>query len=138
MHKDKRALVETLRKYKRHILGPLFTEAADTIEELLDTVEMQKAQIIAMAGEEKPRWILTSELLPEEGDGTVLVCFPDVPPYNLKEPFVNAKHDKRVQTGHYSQFSKTWYIGDFCGVGGTEPIAWMPMLEPLQEAQHEL
>ena len=35
MHKDKRALVETLRHYKRHILGPLFTEAAVTIEELL-------------------------------------------------------------------------------------------------------
>lgn len=35
MYKDKRALVETLRHYKRHILGPLFTEAADTIEELL-------------------------------------------------------------------------------------------------------
>lgn len=35
MHKDKKALVETLRHYKRHILGPLFTEAADTIEELL-------------------------------------------------------------------------------------------------------
>ena len=35
MHKDKRALVETLRHYKRHILGPLFIEAADTIEELL-------------------------------------------------------------------------------------------------------
>lgn len=35
MYKDKKALAETLRHYKRHILGPLFTEAADTIEELL-------------------------------------------------------------------------------------------------------
>lgn len=39
MHKDKRALVETLRHYKRHILGPLFMEAADTIEELLTEKE---------------------------------------------------------------------------------------------------
>lgn len=39
MHKDKRALVETLRKYQRHILGPLFTEAADTIETLLNERE---------------------------------------------------------------------------------------------------
>lgn len=39
MYKDKRALVETLRKYKKHILGPLFTEAADTIEVLLDEKE---------------------------------------------------------------------------------------------------
>lgn len=42
MYKDKRALVETLRKYKRHILGPLFTEAADTIEELLDKQTAKK------------------------------------------------------------------------------------------------
>lgn len=39
MHKDKRALVETLRHYKRHILGPIFTEAADAIQELLDEKE---------------------------------------------------------------------------------------------------
>jgi len=42
MHRDKRALVDTLRKYKRHILGPLFCEAADTIEELLDEIDAQK------------------------------------------------------------------------------------------------
>ena len=36
MYKDKKALAETLRHYKRHILGPLFIEAADTIEELLE------------------------------------------------------------------------------------------------------
>jgi hypothetical protein len=42
MHRDKRALVDTLRKYKRHILGPLFCEAADTIEELLYEMDAQK------------------------------------------------------------------------------------------------
>lgn len=52
VHKDKRALAATLRKYQRHILGPLFTEAADTIEELLDTVEEQKAEIIIMSGQQ--------------------------------------------------------------------------------------
>lgn len=31
---SKKALVETLRAYHKHILGPLFDEAADTIEEL--------------------------------------------------------------------------------------------------------
>lgn len=51
MHKDKRALAATLRKYHRHILGPLFVEAADAIEELLDTVEAQKAEIITMTAE---------------------------------------------------------------------------------------
>lgn len=52
MHKDKRALAATLRKYQRHILGPLFVEAADTIEELLDTVEQQKAEIITLTGQQ--------------------------------------------------------------------------------------
>jgi hypothetical protein len=42
MHRDKRALIDTLRKYKRHILGPLFTEAADTIEETLDELKIVK------------------------------------------------------------------------------------------------
>ncbi len=113
-------------------------KAADAIEELSETVNMQKAQIIAMAGEDKPRWISVDEALPEESEGTVLVCFPNKPPYNLEEPFINAKRDRRVQTGHYSQFSKKWYIGDFCGVGDTDPIAWMPLPEPPQEAQNEL
>lgn len=53
VHKDKRALAATLRKYQRHILGPLFVEAADTIEELLDTVEQQKAEIITMAAQDE-------------------------------------------------------------------------------------
>lgn len=52
VHKDKRALAATLRKYQRHILGPLFVEAADTIEELLDTVEQQKAEIITLTGQQ--------------------------------------------------------------------------------------
>lgn len=52
VYKDKRALAGTLRKYKRHILGPLFVEAADTIEELLDTVEQQKAEIITLTGQQ--------------------------------------------------------------------------------------
>ena len=52
MYKDKRALADTLRKYQRHILGPLFVEAADAIEELLDTVEVQKAEIITLTGQQ--------------------------------------------------------------------------------------
>ena len=33
-------------------LGPLFVEAADAIEELLDTVEQQKAEIITLTGQQ--------------------------------------------------------------------------------------
>ena len=53
-------------------------------------------------------WISVEDRLPEDGDGTVLVCFPDIEPYNLKEHFVNAKHDTRVKTAVYSEYSGTW------------------------------
>lgn len=79
------------------------------------------------------RWIPVTERLPEESDGTVLVCFPDIKPYNLKEPFVNAKHDRRVCTGTYSQHSKCWYIGEMNAVGGDDPVFWMPLPEPPKE-----
>ena len=29
--------------------------------------------------------------------------------YNEKEPYVDAKHDKRITEANYSQFSKQWY-----------------------------
>ncbi len=77
-----------------------------------------------------PKWISVEERLPDESEGTILVCFPDVSPYNLKEPFVNAKHDRHVRTATYSQYSKTWYIGDMCGVGAVNPTHWMPLPKP--------
>lgn len=46
-YKDKHALAETLRKYKTHILGPLFLEAADTIDELLDQIRWMRMHCIA-------------------------------------------------------------------------------------------
>lgn len=54
MYKDKRALVETLRHYKRHILGPLFIEAADTIEELLAEKEEREKPAHWIVKEEDP------------------------------------------------------------------------------------
>lgn len=83
--------------------------------------------------EQEPKfgeWISVKDRLPTESDGTVLVCFPDIFPYNSKEPFVNAKHNKRVQIATYSQYSKIWYIGSFSGVGGTEPTHWQPLPKP--------
>lgn len=75
-------------------------------------------------------WIKCSERLPEESDGTVLVCFPDEFPYSNKEPYVNAKHNQRIRIASYSQFNNTWYIGDFGAIGEVRPIAWMPLPEP--------
>lgn len=80
-------------------------------------------------------WIKCSERLPEESDGTVLVCFPDEFPYSNKEPYVNAKHNQRVRTASYSQFNNTWYIGDFCAIGEVRPIAWMLLPEPPEEEE---
>ena len=76
-------------------------------------------------------WIEVEEELPTESEGTVLVLMPNKSPYNLKEPFVNAKHNQRVQTAKYSQFSKMWYFGDSNSVGGADPIAWarLPIFE---------
>lgn len=84
---------------------------------------------------ERNRWISATEEPPSESDGTVLICFPDVSPYNCKEPFVNAKHDCRVTTARYSEHSKQWYIGGMGSVGGPDPISWRQLPEPAEEAE---
>ena len=78
---------------------------------------------------EPQRWIPVTERLPEEADGTVLVCMPDKFPYNEREPFINAKHNQQVETATYSQYSDTWYFA-MGAVSSTRPIAWMPLPEP--------
>lgn len=62
-------------------------------------------------------WIPVSERLPKESDGTVLIT-------------VNGQ----VRTGQYSEFNNTWYKGDMGGVGGDDPIAWMPLPAPYEGA----
>jgi hypothetical protein len=54
-------------------------------------------------------WISVKERTPTEADGTVWVCLADVFPYNEKEPYIDAKHDRRITEAFYSQFSKRWY-----------------------------
>lgn len=72
-------------------------------------------------------WISVEDRLPTESDGTVLVCMPNVSPYNLTEPFVNAEHDRRVRVAHYSEFSNDWTYE----MGGKNskhrPTHWMPL-----------
>jgi hypothetical protein len=62
---------------------------------------------------EVPRWISVTERLPKESDGKVLITV-----------------SGEVETGKYSEFSKTWFIGVLNGVSGDAPIAWMPLPEP--------
>lgn len=55
-------------------VAKLYNEAAEAIEELSAIREEQKAQIIAMAAEDKPCWIPVTERLPEE-NGRYLVRY---------------------------------------------------------------
>ena len=54
-------------------------------------------------------WISVKDRTPKEADGTVWICLADVFPYNEKEPYIDAKHDRRITESFYSQFSKRWY-----------------------------
>ena len=70
---------------------------------------------------EQTRWIPVSERLPEEKDGSVFVKMPD----------------RKVRIARYSEFNDTWYVGDMMGVGGPEPIAWMPLSESYEPQESE-
>ena len=68
-----------------------------------------KAEYLVEHGVTVQEWISVKERTPTESDGTVWVCLADVFPYNEKEPYIDAKHDRRITEAHYSQFSKCWY-----------------------------
>ena len=61
----------------------------------------------------EPQWIPCSVRPPKEKDGRVLITL-----------------DGEVTTATYSEFSKTWCIGDMCGVSDRVPTAWMPRPKP--------
>ena len=88
-------LIEILRK-------PIFPH------ELVDPVEAV-ADYLLDSGVTVQEWISVNERTPTEADGTVWVCLADVFPYNEKEPYIDAKHDRRITEAFYSQFSKRWY-----------------------------
>ena len=69
----------------------------------------QIADYLIANGVTVKEWISVKKRTPTEADGTVLVCLADVFPYNEKEPYIDAKHDRRITEAHYSQFSKCWY-----------------------------
>lgn len=123
----KQQVIDILEAYKPS--GNIYN-GYNSIEEKVDErICYLIDEIIERVKYEPDDWIKCSERLPEESDGTVLVCFPDEFPYSDKEPYVNAKHNRRVRTASYSQFNNTWYIGDFNAIGKVRPIAWMPLPE---------
>ena len=78
------------------------------------------------------RWIPVTERTPTEADGTVLVCLADIVPYNQKESYVDAKHDRRITEAFYSQFSKKWYKEGIVFPAGIV-THWMEKPEPPKE-----
>ena len=74
-------------------------------------------------------WISVNERTPTEADGTVWVCLADVFPYNEKEPYIDAKHDRRITEAFNSQFSKRWYK-DGAGFPDGVVTHWMEKTQP--------
>lgn len=78
-------------------------------------LDMHKA-VLALLKEQYTNWVPCSDKLPTEKDGKVLISMPN----------------GEVLTGQYSEFSNRWYKGDMMGVGGNDPIAWMPLPKPYE------
>lgn len=74
-------------------------------------------------------WISVKDHTPTEADGTVWVCLADVFPYNEKEPYIDAKHDRRITEAFYSEFSKQWYKEGAVFPDGVV-THWMPLPRP--------
>ena len=76
--------------------------------EIVDPIEAV-ADYLLDNGVTAQEWIPVKDHTPTEADGTVWVYLADVFPYNEKEPYIDAKHDRRITEAKYSQFSKQWY-----------------------------
>lgn len=102
-------------------MNALIGEAADAIEELSKIREEQKAQIILMATEDKPRWIPVTEGLPGTGVD-VLVKFPQ----NMAVA--------SIDNGEWVVNSGDGWCTDINLAGGEKnPTHWMPLPQPPEE-----
>lgn len=90
---------------------------------------IQLADYLIAHGVTVQEWISVKERTPTEADGTVWVCLADAFPYNEKEPYIDAKHDRRITEAFYSQFSKRWYKD---GVAFPDGVVthWMEKAQP--------
>ena len=100
----------------------LMKQAADAIEELSAIREEQKAQIIAMAAEDKPRWIPVTERLPEF-EGAVL-CMRKSNVYGVR-PYQEILYVDEYGFKNYDDI----YLAD--GV----VTHWMPLPQPPEEGE---
>lgn len=92
-------------------------------EELDNSKIYQEHKLILELLEQEPRWIPTSERLPEEsGEYLVTIC------YNL---FFKAEPIKEVRRNFFSKLSKKWLYKD----EGDEITAWMPLPKSYEEVE---
>ena len=99
-------------------------DAANAIEELSAIREEQKAQIIAMAAEDKPRWIPVTERLPSNGTNVLVYEFGRV--------------EQAYTTTYTADRSLCWVVingGSYHRISDADcPIKWwMPLPEPPKE-----
>ena len=134
-------LIKELRIYANDETDEIRFDAADAIEELSAICEEQKAQIIAMAAEDKPLWIPVTERLPEEpGEYTVFIKDPfykreDEDFISFDGSYVTtAFYDK--DTGLWMESETSYYCANLSCVN-TEKIFyithWMPLPQPPKE-----
>lgn len=104
-------------KTDREKLSELVQEANKEISKLINSDELTDAKTAWLAfadyliehGVTVQKRISVKERTPTEADGTECVCLADVFPYNEKEPYIDAKHDRRIAEAYYSEFCKRWY-----------------------------
>ena len=100
--------------------GKILIQRADGLEIFFDEAVPVKYFKSLPSAQPEPQWIPCSKRLPKEKDGKVLITL-----------------DGEVTTAIYSEFSKTWYIGDMCGVSNRVPTAWMPRPKPYRSKKNE-
>ena len=108
-------LVKRLREHNGWALNETLDQAADAIEELSAICEEQKAQIITMAAEEKPRWIPVTERLPEVR--TWVLCFCRANSFDVF---------RMTEEGHWQYGNRSIYMKGYV-------THWMQLPEPPKE-----
>lgn len=94
-------------------------KANDAIEELSAIREEQKAEIILMAAEDKPRWIPVTERLPEEKKAHYLCLLDD----DSMAVVYWSKVPNRASKGEWAWHNPNW----------KEVTHWMPLPQPPKE-----
>ena len=114
------------------VLNEMYKLANEAQKQALNIAQRDIEFVDLMPDVPVQRWISVKERTPTEADGTVWVCLADVFPYNEKEPYISAKHDRRITEAFYSHFSKRGYKEGAVFPDGIV-THWMEKPEPPKE-----